>query len=67
MSRKREAKAWQDRPTVDLLEAAEVLGIGRTTAYRVAGTEIPVLTFGRRKVVPTTWLKKALGLEREGA
>lgn len=55
---------WQDRPTVPLPEAAQILGIGRGTAYEAAKAgDIPVLTFGRRKVVPTAALKRMLKLE----
>jgi hypothetical protein len=56
---------WRDRPTVPLWPiAGKVLGIGRSTAYESAERgEIPVLTFGRRKVVPTAWLKKAVEAE----
>jgi hypothetical protein len=56
-----ETRPWQERLTVPLPEAAQILGIGRSTAYLSAEAgEIPVLTFGRRKVVPTAWIKKAI-------
>jgi hypothetical protein len=61
MSRKRNDTPWQERPTVPLPEAAQILGIGRGTAYASADAgEIPTLTFGRRKVVPTAWLKRKI-------
>ncbi len=55
---------WQDRTTVPLFDAAKILGIGRSTAYQSAlDGEIPVLTFGRRKLVPVAWLKRAVEAE----
>jgi len=56
------------RATVTVTEAADVLGIGRTTAYAQARTgfldearTIPVLRFRSRLVVPAPALDKALG------
>lgn len=56
--------ALLDRPTVDLPDAARLLGISRGMAYKAAndGT-LPVLTFGRRKVVPTAHLRRLLGID----
>lgn len=52
------------RPTISLVEAAVVLGIGRNQAYEAAHRgEIPVLRFGSRYVVPTAPLLRLLGLE----
>lgn len=56
------------RVTVTVTEAADVLGIGRTTAYIAAKSgwldaakTIPVLRFGGRLVVPVPALDRALG------
>lgn len=52
--------------TVTLGEAAELLGIGRTTAYSAAraGTfPTPVVQIGSRWVVPTKPLLELLGME----
>src|SRR5262245_22821812 len=53
---------WRERPTVPLWPTAgQILGIGRGTAYEAAKTgQIKVLEFGRRKVVPTAWLRKQI-------
>jgi excisionase family DNA binding protein len=49
--------------TFTIQEAAEVLGISRSSAYEAAHRgELPVLRFGRRLVVPRTALEKLLGL-----
>lgn len=50
------------RGTVSVEEAAQVLGIGRRTAYQAAkeGT-LPVLAFGRRLRVPVAQLLAMLG------
>lgn len=56
------------RATVTVTEAAELLGVGRTTLYALARTgwldearTIPVLRFRSRLVVPRPALDKALG------
>ena len=42
-------------------EAAEILRIGRSAAYEAARTgELPVIQFGRRKLVPRAALDKLL-------
>lgn len=53
---------WGDRQTFRIEEAAEILGLSRGSAYAaaIAGT-LPVISFGRRKVVPRTALEKLLG------
>lgn len=52
------------RPTCSVEDAAELLGIGRSTAYAAAreGT-IPARRLGRRLVVPTAPLLEMLGLQ----
>ena len=55
-----------DLPTVlDLMTAARVLGIGRTTAYALArdgGFPCPVIRVGGAYRVPTAGLLQVLGL-----
>ncbi|WP_279603590.1 helix-turn-helix domain-containing protein [Methylobacterium sp. E-041] len=58
-----EILAVLDEPTVDLLVAGRILGIGRSATYRArkAG-EIPVVKVGRQYRVPTERLREMLGL-----
>lgn len=54
----------------DLVTAASVLGIGRTTAHELARADdfpVPVLRLGRRYVVPVAPLLRLLGVETEEA
>lgn len=52
---------WEQRAMVHLPEAAEILTIGRSLAYEAAKAgDIPTLRFGKRLVVPTSWLKRML-------
>jgi hypothetical protein len=51
--------------TLDVPEAARLLGIGRTAAYELIRTgewPTPVLRLGRRVIVPTVPLLALLGL-----
>jgi excisionase family DNA binding protein len=51
-----------NRRTYSIEEAATVLGISRSAAYRAAARgEIPVLVVGRRKLVPAARLRELLG------
>jgi excisionase family DNA binding protein len=54
-------QTWRDRTTLTVEEAAQVLGIGRSHAYRIAGTELPVIRCGRKMLVPTKRLQRMLG------
>ena len=56
-------------PTTTVPLAGKALGLSRNASYEAAKRgEIKVLNFGRRKVVPTAWLKKILQLDSgEGA
>jgi len=56
-------------PTISVEHAGRLLGLGRSAAYEaVRRSELPVLKFGRRMVVPTARVLAMLGLERdEGA
>ncbi len=52
--------------TTDIVTAGAVLGIGRTTAYRLArlgAFPVPVLRVGNRYLVAVTHLLKAIGVE----
>lgn len=54
----------------DLVTAASVLGIGRTTAHELARADrfpVPVLRLGVRYVVPVAPLLRLLGLDQDGA
>lgn len=55
-------------PTVDVVLAGRVLGIGRNAAYkaRVAG-EIPSIKVGSQYRVPTAKLREMLGLSSKEA
>jgi excisionase family DNA binding protein len=61
------AEGLHERATCSVEEAAEILGIGRSTAYAAArdGT-LPTLRLSHRLLVPTAKLMVMLGLEREG-
>lgn len=54
----------EDYPTtMTVEEAAELLGLSRSSAYRAAACgELPTLRFGRRIVVPTARLLALLGV-----
>lgn len=48
-------------------EAAEILGIARSTAYTAArSNELPTVKIGRRLVVPTASLLRMLGIADSG-
>lgn len=54
----------EERPTVTIEQAGRVLGLSRPAAYRAANKgEIHALKFGRRKVVPSAWLRRVLMLD----
>ena len=51
------------RPTISVVEAGQILGLSKPTAYEaVRRGDIPALRFGRRVVVPTAKLLAMLGL-----
>jgi excisionase family DNA binding protein len=53
---------WKDRSTFSIPEVAEILGVSGWALYQAAGKgELPVITVGRRKVVPRRALEKLLG------
>jgi excisionase family DNA binding protein len=53
--------AMETKLTLTVMEAAELLGIGRSTAYEaVASGKIPTLTIGHRKLVPRAGLMRMI-------
>ena len=52
------------RPTISVPEAGRAVGnLGRNGSYEAARRgDIPVIQIGRRKRVPTSWLRDTLGL-----
>ena len=52
------------KPTVSMAVTSRALGLSKNATYEAAHRgEIPSLRFGKRMVVPTTWLRKVLGLD----
>jgi hypothetical protein len=57
----------EDEPTITIEDAGTVLGIGRSSAYAAARRgDLPTITIGRRKVVPTARLRAMLGMAASG-
>jgi len=55
-----------ERQTMTVEEAAQVLGIGRSSAYEaVRRGELPVIRIGRRYVVPRAALERLLSEPQE--
>jgi excisionase family DNA binding protein len=53
-----------ERKTMSVVEAGELLGLGRSAAYSSARRgEIPTLKFGRKLVVPIALFQRMLGEE----
>jgi len=51
------------RRTMDVDEVAAVLGIGRSTAYKLVATHvIPAIRLGNRVVISTVEIERLLGL-----
>ena len=51
------------KPTTTVPLAGKAIGLSRNASYEAAHRgEIPTLQFGRRKVVPTVWLRQILRL-----
>jgi hypothetical protein len=65
MSDKEIKRAILTKLTVPLWPTAgKALGLGRTATFAGAKTgEIPTIQVGRRRPVPTTFLRRALGLD----
>ncbi len=50
------------RRTVSLLDAAEILGLSRSAAYRAAKAgDIKTISIGQRYLVPISWLEETIG------
>jgi excisionase family DNA binding protein len=50
-------------PTLSVEQAAKLLGVSRSSAYRAAANgQLPTISFGRRLLVPTHRLLEMLGL-----
>jgi hypothetical protein len=48
-------------------DVGQMLGLGKNATYDAAARgEIETLRFGHRKPVPTSWLRKKLGLDSTG-
>ena len=63
----RDVADLRGRATCGIDEAAQLLGIGRSTAYAAARDgSLPTLRLSHRLLVPTAKLMVMLGLEREG-
>ena len=57
----------ETRKVISVVEAGQLLGLGRSAAYAAAGRgEIPTLRFGRKLVVPVAELERLVG-ERSAA
>lgn len=53
------------KPTLSIEEAGKVLGLGRGGAYEAARRgDIPTISFGARKRVPTARIITMLGVDR---
>jgi hypothetical protein len=53
------------KPTVSIPEAAAIYGVGQSalkSAIRRGELELPVISIGARRVIPTAALKRLLGL-----
>ncbi len=46
---------WRDKPTMSIPEAARILGISRSLAYKMAGDgQLPALRLGQRRLIICT-------------
>ncbi len=53
-----------EEPTLTVPKAAEILGLSRNGAYDAARRgELPTLIFGKRILVPTSALRRMLGID----
>jgi hypothetical protein len=59
----KELQELLSRPTTSVPEAGAILGIECKNTYAAAVKgDIPIIKVGRLKRVPTSWLRKQLGL-----
>jgi hypothetical protein len=65
----RELEELLSRPTNPLPDVGRVVfGLSRNASYEAGRRgDIPVIEIGRIKRVPTTWVRKALGLDPAAA
>lgn len=53
---------WRERGALSIVEAAEVLGVGRTLAFDLARRgELETISLGGRRVVAVSTLRRMLG------
>jgi excisionase family DNA binding protein len=53
---------WRERATLRVEEAAQILGVSRSSGYEAARTgDLPTVSLGRRIVVPVAQLRRMLG------
>lgn len=53
-----------NEPTVSVPDAAQLLGVGRSTIYAAAHSgEIPAVRIGNRVRIPTIWLRRLLQIQ----
>ena len=54
---------WRSKPTLTVTEAAQMLGISRSSAYDAARSgSLPTIKMGGRVLVPTASLLRLLGV-----
>jgi excisionase family DNA binding protein len=64
MTKKTAVPTPAERPTLTVAEAAQYLGVSRSHGYAaVRSGELPSISLGRRVVVPTSAVRKMLGLD----
>lgn len=57
-------KAALEQPTIDVPTAGKAFGLSRNSSYEAAARgEIKTIEMGRKKRVPTSWLRNVLGLD----
>jgi excisionase family DNA binding protein len=55
---------WRGCTTISVEEAAPILGVGRSSAYKAAATgELPTIRVGKKLRVPVIRLRRMLGEE----
>ena len=58
----------EDEPTMSIPEAGAIFGLSRAASYQAARRgDIPTITMGHRKLVPTAKLRAMLGLDASEA
>jgi len=58
----------EEVPAMTVERACKLLGISRSSGYAAAiSGDLPVITIGRRKLVPTAQLRRMLRLDSEGS